>query len=634
MNCRLFRSLLALSWLMLLPASLLGAENTPSTDKIGKKIERVSFRDAAGKTFSLTDLKNKEAIVAIFLSFDCPVSTSYSQTLADLHKTYQARGVAFLGITANDDEDAAQAARHAAEYKIPFSVYKDEGKAAADAFKAEITPEAFVLDRHFILRYRGRIDNGYAARLKRNYTVTRHDLKQALDEVLADKPVTEPATVAIGCPIPRDIESKKTIGTVAFYRDVLPILQNNCQSCHRPGEVGPFSLITYRQAVNWAGDIKEYTQKRKMPPWKPTEGPAFLNERKMSDKDIATLAAWVDNGTPKGDPAEAPPPRRFVQGWQMGQPDLILSPGDDFQVGPSGNDIFRCFVMPTNLPEDKYVTALEVRPSNPRVVHHALLFIDSAGQGRKLELKEKEKDQKPGSVDQGPGYSSAMGVGFLPRGALGGWAPGQLGRHLPEGSGHFLPKDSDVVMQVHYHRDGRLEKDRTQVGLYFAKKPVSKPFQGFVIAGGGQGRLRFFAIPAGAADHRIHGSLWVEQDFLLHSVMPHMHLIGKAIKITMTPPEGSTQTLVSIPDWNYNWQETYFFKEPIPVKSGTRFDIEAFYDNSPSNPNNPNHPPKIVTFGEQTTNEMCFGFFGATSDKPGRIKIRFEEKPKEVKTGG
>ncbi|HEV3203161.1 MAG TPA: redoxin domain-containing protein [Gemmataceae bacterium] len=626
MKFRLVRkqTVFILATLVILPAALGGAENSPSTDKIGKKIERVSLKDAEGKSFAVTDLKDKHAVVAVFISFDCPVSTSYAQVLADLHKTYQSKGVAFIGITTNDDEDAV---KHAAEYKIPFPVYKDEGKTAALAFQAEITPEAFVLDRHFILRYRGRIDNGYAARLKKNYKVTRHDLQQALDEVLANKPVSEPATLAIGCPIPRDVPGKKTSGKVTFYRDVLPILQNNCQSCHRPGEVGPFSLMTYRQAVNWAGDIKEYTQTRKMPPWKPTEGPAFLNERKMADKDIATLAAWVDEGTPEGNSQEAPPPRKFVQGWQMGKPDMVLTPGADFQVGPSGNDIFRCFVLPTNLPEDKYVTAVEVRPSNPRVVHHALLFIDASGQGRKLEQKDQEKGNNPDSLDAGPGYSSAMGVGFLPQGGLGGWAPGQLGRHLPEGSGYFLPKGSDVVMQVHYHRDGRLEKDRTQVGLYFAAKPVSKPFQGLVIGGGG--RLRFFIIPAGASHHRIHGSLWVEQDFLLHSVMPHMHLIGTEIKVTMTPPNGPPQTLVYIPDWNYNWQESYFFKEPIPVKTGTRFEIEAYYNNSASNPNNPNSPPKRVTFGEQTTNEMCFGFLGATADKPGRIKVRFEEKPKE-----
>src|SRR5262249_53031192 len=153
--------------------------------------------------------------------------------------------------------------------------------------------------------------------------------------------------------------------------------QNNCQTCHRPGEVGPFSLMTYRQAVNWAGDLKDYTQSHKMPPWKPTDGLPFHNDRRMSDKDIATLAAWVDAGTPAGEPKDAPPPRQFPDGWQLGKPDLVLTMDSDFQVGPTGRDVFRCMVLPTHLTEDKFVTAVELRPGNPRIVHHTLTFVDT-----------------------------------------------------------------------------------------------------------------------------------------------------------------------------------------------------------------------------------------------------------------
>jgi hypothetical protein len=424
-----------------------------------------------------------------------------------------------------------------------------------------------------------------------------------------------------------------TQGKVTYNRDVLPILQNRCQTCHRPGEVGPFSLMTYKQAVNWAADIKEYTQSRRMPPWKPVAGPAFHNERKLTDKEIATLAAWVDGDTPEGDRRAAPPPRKFADGWQLGQPDLVLTVPDEFQVGPSGNDVFRCFVLPTNLPEDKYVAAVDIRPSNPRVVHHVLLYVDTSGQGRKLAEREAKRKKKDSEVDHGPGYSSAMGVGFRPTGSVGGWAPGQMARYLPDGTGYPLPKGSDVVMQVHYHRDGRLEKDRTRVGLYFAKKPVKTPYKSLVIAGSdgsgaGLGRLGrlLFTIPAGAENHKLTGSMWVEQDCTIYTVMAHMHMIGKKIKVTMTPPKGKPQTLLAIDDWDYNWQETYILKKPIPVKAGTRFDVEAIYDNSSKNPNNPSNPPKTVTFGEQTTDEMCFIFVGATSDKPGRIRMRFEPK--------
>jgi Copper type II ascorbate-dependent monooxygenase, C-terminal domain len=272
-------------------------------------------------------------------------------------------------------------------------------------------------------------------------------------------------------------------------------------------------------------------------------------------------------------------------------------------------------VLPTNLPEDAYVTAVELRPGNPRVVHHSLLFLDSTGQGRKMLKAEQDRAKEPDEQDRGAGYSVKMGVGFSPQGSLGGWAPGQIGRYLPEGTGYFLPKGADVIMQVHYHRDGRPEKDRTSVGLYLAKKPVEKRFQGLVIAG------RFLVIPKGDANFRVTGTIKVETDCTLYSVMPHMHLLGKEIKVTVTPPDGSGRTLVAVKEWDYNWQETYFLKEPLALKAGTVLEVEAFYDNSDKNPNNPFNPPKLVTLGEQTTNEMCFVFLGATSDKPGRIRV-------------
>jgi hypothetical protein len=410
-------------------------------------------------------------------------------------------------------------------------------------------------------------------------------------------------------------------GKVTYYRDVLPILQNHCQACHRPGEVGPFSLMTYKQAVNWAHDIKEYTHERKMPPWKAVEGGPFHNERKLTDKELSTIATWVDGGTPSGDPKDAPKPKTFTDGWQLGKPDLVLTMPEEMTIGPAGKDIFRCFVLPTGLTEDKHVVAVEVRPGNKRIVHHSLNFWDLSGTARKLEQKEKDRKRKPNEQDHGPGYSVAMGIGFTPEsgkfGGVGGWAPGQRARFLPEGYGYPLPRGSDLVLQLHYHRNGRTEKDRTSVGLYFAKKPGIKPYKSAVIPG------RFLVIPAGAEKFRVTGSIEALQDGELHSVMHHMHMLGKKATITMTTPDGKKTTLLRIDDWDYNWQETYFLREPIPFKSGTKFAVEAYYDNSARNPNNPFNPPTWIRFGDQTDNEMCFVFLGVTSDdKPGRFRFR------------
>lgn len=604
--------LLALAGLT--PTGAARADDPVSTNRLGMRAANLSFPTADGKTFSLRDLGDKKAVVLVFLSFECPNSNNYAPILADMARAYAGRGVAFVGVCCAEEETAASVVQRAEAFKLGFPVFKDKDCAAAEALKAEITPEAFLLDSNLVLRYRGRIDNSFAARLKRNLQVTSHDLRRALDEVLAGQQVSVPATESVGCPIrmPREI---KSTGAVTYYRDVLPILQKHCQDCHRPGEVGPFSLMNYRQAVNWASDLKDYTRSGQMPPWKISEGLPFHNERRLSAQDLATLAAWADHGTPEGDPREAPPARSFVSGWQLGQPDLVLTPQEDFVLGPDGRDMFRCYVLPTHLAEDKFVVAVDVRPGNPAVVHHTLNFIDTQGRGRELEqqAQAKAKTKKDGEYDRGPGYSVAMGIGFVPQNGLSGWAPGQMARWLPKGYGWKLPRGADVVVQVHYHRNGRVERDRTQIGLYFAKKSEGmKPYKGGVIAG----QLLF--IPPGAKEFKVDGSVTVREDCVLHSVMPHMHLLGRKIKVTLTTPEGETKTLLAIRDWDYNWQETYFLKEPLPLKAGTKLRVDAVYDNSSANPNNPNNPPRIITAGEQTTNEMCFVFLGATSEGPSR----------------
>ncbi len=582
----------ALCLFLLHPAA---ADEAPSTARLGQKI-------------ALDVPQGKKAIVIALLSFDCPIAANYLDTLSELAKAYEERGVAFVGIHTGEDVLAAEIARQART--LPFRVQPDAP--AVEALQATATPEVFVLDAERVLRYRGRIDDRYATRQQQKLQVRRHDLRQALDELLAGKMVSVPATRAIGCPLRR--APARADGKVTFHRDVEPILQRHCQGCHRPGEVAPFSLMTYRQAVRWADDIKDYVRSRKMPPWKPIAGASFTGERKLSEQEIATLTAWVEGGTPAGDPAQAPPPRRFEEGWQLGQPDLVLEMGEEFELGAGGTDLYRCFVLPTALPEEKYVTAVEVRPGNRRIAHHALLFVDKRGQARRLEEQAR---QRPAGADRGPGYSLPISLafwpGFLPTNALSGWAPGILPQPLPAGVGYRLPKGADVILQMHYHRTGKVEKDRTSVGLYFAKD-ANRHVQGLLVP------ASFLTIPAGDARHRVEGRMWVRQDCQLHTIMPHMHLLGRYIKVTMTPPGEPTRTLIEVNDWDFNWQENYFFREPLAVKSGTRFDVEGIYDNSAANPVNPFQPPRRILAGLQTTDEMCIGFLGATADRPGMIR--------------
>ncbi|MBM3458287.1 MAG: hypothetical protein FJX77_07120 [Armatimonadetes bacterium] len=268
-------------------------------------------------------------------------------------------------------------------------------------------------------------------------------------------------------------------------------------------------------------------------------------------------------------------------------------------MAANGEDEFRCFVLPTGLTEDRQVVGIEIRPGNPRVVHHVLNFVDLLGRGRKLDEK-----------DPAPGYSSGPGgVGFLPNGAMGGWAPGNLPRYLPDGVGLPLPRNSDIVIQVHYHKTGKPETDQTQVGFYFAKQPIQK-------------RLRVWPltnlainIPPNEPRHEVRASMTLPADAHAVDITPHMHLLGKEMKVTATFPDGKTESLIWIKAWDYRWQDTYRYENLVRLPKGTRLELTAYFDNSSSNPLNPNTPPQRVRFGEQTTDEMCFAFIGFTLDQ-------------------
>ncbi len=583
--------------------------------EIGKAPADLNLVTIDGQKATLHGYKGK-TVVVVFLSFECPVSTSYVSVLNELADGFKEKKVVFLAAAPTQDE-ASAIVKQAKEFKLNFPIIHDSELKLAKALGAGTVPEVFVLDGDSVLRYRGRIDDRYAERLVLKQRFTHNDLRDALEAITTGKSVKEAKTQAVGCPIffPRE---KNEQGKVTFYRDVLPILQKNCQQCHRTGEAAPFPLVSYKHAVTWADDIKSFTQRRKMPPWKPTEGVPFKGERRMTDAEIATIAAWVEEGTPEGNLKDAKPAPHFPDGWQLGQPDLVLEPKEEIALGPTGADTFRSFVLPTKLKEDKFVVAYEVHPGNRQVVHHTVHFLDARSRGKSLEDREATREKKPNEKDRGPGYSSRMGPGFFPPdGDVGGWAPGIQPFRLPDGIGYYLPKDIDVVMQVHYHRSGKVEKDRTRLGLYFAKSPTVKPLQAIVVPGW------FLSIPAGEANHKVTGEVWLAQDSTLYTVVPHMHLLGKSIKISMTPPKGPTTTLIAIKEWDFNWQDVYFYKEPIRAVAGTKFSVEAVFDNSDKNPNNPSSPPRRVVVGEETTNEMCLGFIGLTTDngKPAGFRL-------------
>jgi hypothetical protein len=336
-----------------------------------------------------------------------------------------------------------------------------------------------------------------------------------------------------------------------------------------------------------------------MPPWspKPKFGD-FVGERYLSQAEVDLFTQWVESGMPEGVLFDRPPTRTFPEGWDLGEPDIIMTPDEAYTVEAVGQDEYRCFVMPLSLPEDRYVAAIEILPGAREVVHHVSVYTDVSG--RAMALQES---------DSRPGYSSFGGIGFPVYGALGGWAPGNSPFWLPEGVGRFLPSSCSVVMQIHYHKSGKEIKDRSQLGIYLAKKPVQKQLHEEKVSG------RLVLIPPNVKRHKITGSLTIQQDEQLLGILPHMHLLGTEIKITATYPDGTVVPLIWIDPWDFDWQETYVYKAPVSLPQGTRINLEAYYDNTTDNPRNPNNPPKFVRYGEESYDEMCVAFLFVTLDE-------------------
>jgi hypothetical protein len=388
-------------------------------------------------------------------------------------------------------------------------------------------------------------------------------------------------------------------GTPTFSKEIVRIFQQHCQTCHRDGDIAPFSLVEYADAKAHAPLIRFMTQTREMPPWKPVDGCGeFQDERRLTDAEIETIGKWVAAGAPEGNRADLPAPLDFGSGWEKGTPDLVLKNSEPFTPEP-GADTYRCFSVPTNLTSDAFVSAVDTHPEDRETVHHVLTFIDTTGESAALDAK-----------DPGPGYTCFGGPGFTTTGTLGGWAPGSRALSLPDNVGFQLPAGSRVVMQVHYHPHGdhHPQADQTELGLYFSKKTPEKLMQVIPIIN------QSFTIPPNDPNYQVDAVFPILTPFKLKVwfVAPHMHLLGRKMTVSMQPKDGAERCLISIDDWDFNWQGAYMFKEPIDVPVLTRFSLKAFYDNSSANPNNPNNPPKAVSWGEETTDEMCIAFLGVT----------------------
>ena len=377
---------------------------------------------------------------------------------------------------------------------------------------------------------------------------------------------------------------------ITFSEHIAPLVFENCSSCHRPGQAGPFSLTNYKEVRKRGRIMLEVMEDRFMPPWKPVPGHGvFANSKALSDEEISLFEKWVESDRPEGDPDKLPPFPDFPDGWQLGQPDIIVSMTEAFPVPADGRDIYRNFAIPLDLPEDKWVKAVELRPSERSVLHHVLFFLDESGRARELDGRDGK-----------PGFS---GMGFKRSGSLGSYIPGAEPLLLPGDLALPLKKGSDLVLATHFHPTGKAVSEKSTVGIYLADKPSSKtviPMQVPPAFGAGMG----INIPVGDSKYRIEDSFTIPSDVEAIAVGGHAHYVCQEMRMTATLPNGVTKPLLYIDDWDLNWQGSYLFKEPVKLPKGTVLKTEIRYNNSSSNPRNPFSPPKRIRWGKESTDEM------------------------------
>jgi tetratricopeptide (TPR) repeat protein/cytochrome c551/c552 len=381
-----------------------------------------------------------------------------------------------------------------------------------------------------------------------------------------------------------------------FNKDVAPIIASRCATCHQPGEIGPFSLLTYDDVRRHAAQIATVTARRIMPPWKPVPGKGdFQNERRLTDAELQTLQQWIASGAAEGNAADLPPALRLLQSeraardrWQLGTPDLVVRMPADYTVPADGADVFRTFVIPISVNGPRFVRAIEFHPGNARVVHHANLGVDRTRSSRQLDARDPE-----------PGYSGSMERDArYPEGQLLGWTPGQAPHPAPDGTQWRLEPGSDLVVQLHLQPTGKVEHVGVTVGFFFTDTPPVRAPAGLRLGS------ETIDIPAGATEYIVADSYRLPVDVEVVAVQPHAHNLARTMEAKAELPDGTTRWLIAIDDWDFRWQDVYRYTTPLALPKGTRVSIRYTYDNSTGNPRNPHQPPVRVVWGQNTSDEM------------------------------
>ena len=618
----------ALLWLL----SCLVASLTVAADPAPPlPADSLAVQAADGGTTSFADLLGPDgrAVCFAFLHPACPLAQEYAPVLDHLAAGFAEEGIRFVGVICECD-DPAEVEAYRREYGITFPIHLDTDFRLAEALDATITPEVVLVDRDRIIRYSGRIDDRYKIRGVMTPGDAEPELAHAIQDLLAGREIREPRTKAAGCPLdrperPASSASASTKHTPTFFRDVLPFLHTQCQKCHSPGQAGPFSLLSYDDAVEWVELGLEEIAARRMPPAQIDSDLDFMGTKPPTAAEIAMLREWVAAGKPEGDAADtpklAPLPDSTVFQEDLGPPDIVIEQPELTQLGSHGNDVYRNIMFPLNRDEDLRVRAIQFLPSNRKVVHHALVGHLPRETAEQAVREHGGRDGFSHPDDRAGGFQDSHGIGFRvppvrddgqPRAAfVSGYVPGVRATVAPDDAAVVIPAGCDLSAQVHHVRTGKLETESSRIGLWLEKQPPRKVMNMIYLSGD------FAVVPPGVTDFRVRGSYTLPQDADFVGVVPHTHQLARWVELRATlPGEKQPLLLLRVPQWDYNWQSPYNLKQPRRFPAGTRFEAECSFDNSSANPRNPFKPPQNVWHNETIDDEMLLPMFMFASEKP------------------
>jgi peroxiredoxin len=606
--------------------------NLPPLPEAPIALDTINVSDDSGASKSLAEYRGQSATVIVFLYDDCPMCKQVAPILENIWQSERGRGAQFLGVFI-DGTSPTGMEKFKKEFGLTFPLIVDTGGKLASALSATAVPEAFVLDRTNTLQYMGRINDAYQVRGESSQSPVREDLKEALDDVLAGSKVRLPRTLAVGCALGL-LGTKKTVPpqpapeverTITYHQDVAPILRKNCMSCHSAGNAGPFTLTSYDDAVDMLQMGLQEIKARRMPPAQADSDLEIIRPNTIPPEEVEILRAWIKGGEVEGDPATAAPlaPLPDLKDFQadLGPPDIILDLSEPFNLGPVGRDVYRHQVYKLNNSKDLRVRAIQLLPTDHSIVHHALLAFIPHSEAVKALREYGGPGPTYAKGDSGPGFWAKHGLGFSippPRADgltlfsfLSGYIPGVEASVAPEDTSFIIPAGSDILVQMHYHRNGKQSQDSSRIGLWLRKdgeispKMVSMQF----IHGD------FVVIPAGIKNMPVSGEWTVPEDCSLAGMAPHAHLLARSMELSADIPGRGHVMLVSMPRWDYDWQQPYYFKTPLFLPKGSKLKATAIYDNSADNPRNPYSPPQPVFLGEATTDEMLLPMLMLTAEK-------------------